>query len=402
MRIAYITAHAPFGRGETFILNEMVALTDLGIDLIIIPRSPSKEIFHAAAYQLADKAIRLPLMNWQIFFSFLKTLFSNSRLFKIIGVMMRNSRLGKTIIKNLSVLPKAVFVASILKEKQVRHIHAHWGSTTATMAWIISEFTNIPWSFTLHRWDIAENNMLKLKVEKATFVRCISEDGRREALNIVGTEHQDKVKVLHMGVKVQDAPLLQTHQSRSSFVIACPANFVPTKGHRFLIEACSLLLNQGMTNLCCLLIGDGPLEREIRRQIEEFHLEENVKLVGRLPHNDLMRMYEHGQVDVVVLPSIETADKEKEGIPVALMEAMAFGIPVISTATGGIPELLHNGAGVLVPPASSKALAEAILRLMNDQALRTMVRNRGFERISQEFNLQSNAQRLLALMTSES
>jgi glycosyltransferase involved in cell wall biosynthesis len=251
---------------------------------------------------------------------------------------------------------------------------------------------------TLHRWDIAENNMLKLKVERSAFVRCISEDGRREVLRIVGEQLQHKVKVLHMGVRLPDSPLEKSCLTQQVFVIACPANLVPKKGHRFLIEAYALLRERGVRNFKCLIIGDGPLETELRRQVRELGLEEVVKFMGRLPHSDLLRMYERGEVDAVVLPSIVTEDGEKEGIPVALMEAMAYGIPVISTQTGGIPELLEGGAGVLVPQGSSQALADAMTELIQNENIRAKLAQFGRAKVEAEFDLILNTKLLLQLM----
>jgi len=401
MKIAYITAHAPFGRGETFVMEEMLAVAELGVELIIVPRNPSKEVFHNMAQQLLDRAIWLPLFNWQIVFSFLKTAALNPRLWKILGRILRHSRTLKILIKNLAVAPKAVFIADLLRQAGVEHIHAHWGSTTATMAWIASELTGIPWSVTLHRWDITEDNMLKLKVKQAAFVRCISEDGRREVLHIVGEVHRDKVKVLHMGVRLPGTPLPQFRPPRPDFVIACPANLVPKKGHRFLIEACGWLKERGVRNFRCLIIGDGPLEAELRQQVAELGLEEVVKFMGRLPHGELMRMYKQGEVDAVVLPSIVTDDGEKEGVPVALMEAMAYGIPVVSTNTGGIPELLSNGAGMIVREKDGRHLADAVERLIEDEKLAREIGERGRRKVDEEFNLHKNVNLLVKMIKGE-
>lgn len=398
MKIAYVTAHAPFGRGETFVLEEMLTVVELGVELVVVPRNPPKEVFHDLARKLLGRAIWLPLFNWRIFLSFLKAVALNPRLWWILSSILRHSRTLKILVKNLAVAPKAVFIAGLLRQARTEHIHAHWGSTTATVAWIASELTGIPWSVTFHRWDIAENNLLKLKVERAAFVRCISEDGRREVLRIVGESYRDKVKVLHMGVRLPETSLPQFCSSRPDFVFACPANFVPKKGHRFLIEACALLLEIGIRDFRCLFIGDGPLEAEIRQQIAQLGLEEVVNLVGRLPHGELLRMYERGKVDAVVLPSIVTHDGEREGIPVALMEAMAYGIPVVSTNTGGIPELLSDGAGIMVEEKNSRQLADALEKLMSDDRLARDIGERGYQKVYAKFSLYKNVERLLQMI----
>lgn len=398
MRLAYITAQVPWGRGETFIIDEMLAVRELGAELLIIPRNPSKEVFHQEAQALLENAVRLPLINFRMISIFLFSLLVRLRLWKVLASIFRYSRTWRILAKNLVVAPKGAFVASLLTVREVEHIHAHWGSTTATMAWVISELTGIPWSFTLHRWDIAENNLLKVKIERAAFTRCIAEDGRREVLNIVGMAYQEKVKVLHLGVRIPETLPQQSKRSRSELVIACPANLVSVKGHRFLVEACALLAEQGIRNFQCLIMGDGPLEEEIRKQIAQLGLEEVVKLVGRIPHESLLHMYEQGEVDTVALPSIVTADGEKEGIPVALMEAMAYKIPVISTNTGGIPELLSDGAGLMVEEKDSVQLADAIEKLIKDSRLAAEIGQKGYERVKDQFDLYKNVAQLLELM----
>jgi len=395
MKIAYITAHSPYGRGETFIKEEMNTILDLGIDLIILPRNPSKEVFHKSAKKLCERAIRLPLLNFRIFFTFLKEVFLCFRLWRIIGQIIRHSRTLKILVKNLAVLPKSVYIAGLFRKSPVDHVHAHWGSTTATMAWIISKLTAIPWSCTFHRWDIPENNLLKLKVEHASFVRCIDENGRCEVLQRVGEKYRNKVKVIHLGARWPEKLILESNTSHSEFVIACPANFVTIKGHRFLIEACALLVEKGIRDFLCLLIGDGPLEEEIHQKIAILGLKDYIRLTGRLPHEELLRMYYQRKIDIVVLPSIVTSEGDKEGIPVALMEAMAHGTPVIATRTGGIPELLSGGAGIMVKEKDANELADALEELMIDDEKRKAIGESGRKRVIEDFDLIKNTRKLL-------
>ncbi len=398
-KIAIITVEAPWGRKETFITSEMLAMKEE--DLLIIPRNPTKEVFHKEAQSLLDNAIWLPLISPHMIGAFLLSLLTSSHLWKIMGVIFRHSRTWRILLKNLVVMPKAVFITRLLIEKNIKHIHAHWGSTTATMAYVTSQLTGIPWSFTLHRWDITENNMLKEKVKSAEFARCISETGRRETLQIVGREFADKIDLIHMGVNVpylSTVPFSNSMGERNFFTVACPANLIEVKGHQFLINACFLLARKGVTNFQCLLFGGGPLRRRIRDKIHELGLQEHVKMPGSVPHEKLMEMYKNGKVDIVILPSIHTSQGDKEGIPVALMEAMAYRIPVISTNTGGIPELLSDDAGFMVEEKNAKQLADAIESLVTDSRLASEIGQKGYERVKEQFNVHKNVARLLELM----
>jgi glycosyltransferase involved in cell wall biosynthesis len=395
MNVMYITAKAPYGSGETFLLTEMHAMLQAGAFLTIIPRNPPKQVFHDAAKGLLEKTVWLPLINPGILSAFFQVCLRNKTVWKIVRSIFRHSRTLNISIKNLSVLPKAVYIYHKFKTEQFEHIHAHWGSTTATMAWAISELTGIPWSMTLHRWDIDENNMLQWKVERASFVRCISENGKQKLFQILGGRHREKIKVLHMGVRIPQRAPVQRDRSKT-FTIACPANLLPKKGHQYLVEACAIVREKSGGAFQCLIIGDGPLEGEIRHQVAQNNLQDVVKLAGRLPHNEIMSMYEKGQIHAVVLPSIVTGEGEKEGIPVALMEAMAYGIPVISTHTGGISELLSGGAGLLVKEKDAAALADAIMVLKTDVERYQELCVKGYEKICSDFDVGTVVQRLLS------
>jgi len=378
----------------------MLFLKNVGVNLVIIPRNPPRKVFHKEGVLLLREAIWLPLINSKILFNFIIALISRPKVWELFVNIIKKSRSINIILKNMAVFPKAIYLANILKRKNVDHIHAHWGSTTSTMALVISEMTDIPWSMTLHRWDIKENNLLELKAEKAKFIRCISENGKQEVLGIVGKELENKVKVLHLGVSIPNLQGNGCYFVHNDFIIACPANIIPVKGHRYLIEACALIKKRGIENFKCLIIGDGYLEKELKAKVKEFLLENHIIFMGRLPNEKIIEMYSNYQVDVVVLPSIVTKDGEKEGIPVSLMEAMAHRIPVISTNTGSIPELLGNGAGVLVSPESSQEIADSICKLMQDENFRREIASAGYKKIEESFNNIENIKELISMFES--
>jgi glycosyltransferase involved in cell wall biosynthesis len=397
MKILFITAQTPWGKGEAFLLREMLELKRQGIDLVIIPRNPPKEVFHKEAKELLENAVLLTLINVRMIASFCLALLTKITFWRILLSIIINSRNPIIFIKNLVVFPKAVFIEKIVKKDNIKHIHAHWGSTTATMAYIISRLTGIHWSFTLHRWDIKENNMLKEKVKSAKFVRCISEHGKNELLEIVGSNYLGKIKVIYMGVetsrKIDEYP-----KNKEKFTIITPANLLEVKGHRYLIDACEVLVNQGIKNFQCIFFGEGPLKGELENLIKEKKLTDFITMPGAIPHENIMNMYKKREIDMVILPSITTNNGEHEGIPVSLMEAMAYGIPVISTNTGGIPELLSNGAGIIVEEKSPEKLAEAILKIMKDKDFKRELAERVLRRIIEDFNIEKNIKILLKLI----
>ncbi len=399
-RIAYITVKAPFGTQETFILTEMLALKDRGADILILPRDRSGELFHKEAAPLIKDTLSTPWFDVDIAKDFISFICRKPGSFiKIMYNIAFKARNIRIALKNLVVFPKAVFLSEDIKKASISHIHAHWASTPSTMAYIISRITGIPWSFTAHRGDIAVNNIINKKCASALFVRAIDEEGRKDLTEIAGDSAlQGKILTLHMGVEVPEnvkAPVI----SREAFTILCPANFVPKKGHRYLFESCKILSDRGV-KFECLISGDGPLGDELKGMVEGLPGGCNIKFLGRLPHEQLLGLYAEGRVDVVVLPSIVTGDDVREGIPVALMEAMSYGIPVISTRTGGIPELLGDGSGIMVEEKDAESLAGAIEKLINDPDYYALTGMRGREKIERDFNLSLISERLLELFSS--
>ena len=397
VNFVYITAKVPWGHGEEFIIEEILALKEIGAKIFIVPRNPKKVIFHKEAEYLIDSSLCLPLINSRMIVIFLYYLMVKPQIWGIILNLFQHSNNFIILVKNLIVFPKAVFILKLVRKKNVDHIHAHWGSTTATMAYIISKLSGIPWSFTLHRWDIKENNMLKEKVKSSKFVRCISENGKNELLEIIGTDFKKKIKVIHMGVKITINIEKINNDEKKYFKIITPANLLEVKGHRYLIEACSILVEEGIKNFECIFYGKGLIRNELKGLIKKKLLNNYIKMPGMIPHEKLMEIYKSENVDIIILPSINTKNGEHEGIPVSLMEAMAYSIPVISTNTGGIPELLSNGAGIMIEEKNPKQLATAILKLIESKNLREKIGKQGRERVCKEFNIQKNTRKLLGL-----
>jgi glycosyltransferase involved in cell wall biosynthesis len=139
-----------------------------------------------------------------------------------------------------------------------------------------------------------------------------------------------------------------------------------------LIAALSILARGGHA-FTAHIIGDGELYGTLRDRTQMEGISERVAFCRMLPHEEMLR--EHGTADIFVLSS------EWEGCPNVVLEAMAHGVPVVATAVGGVPELVENGiSGILVPPRSPRALADALARLTNDQQLRTVMGNGALRR----------------------
>lgn len=379
MRLVYVTSSFPFGPGEGFILPELESLLKMGHELLVVPLRPRGSIVHEEARQWFPRALVAPLVSVEI----LKAFVAIDR--QPLGTVSRNlfgTKVPVITVKNMASLPKSAWLARHVAEWGADHIHAFWASTVATLAMSTAELSGIPWSFTAHRFDIVQNNLLRQKAESAQFVRFISESGLRMS-GLLGTNLRDKTKVVHLGVELRDVTQ-GLHRDKATIAL-CAASFIPVKAHAVLIEAVDLLRRRGIA-LELWLAGEGELQHRLQLEVHERSLEERVKFLGGLSHSALMNLYATGAVDIAVLASADLGHGLHEGIPASLMEAMSFGVPAIGTKTGGIPELLGHGAGLLVPPNVPFALADALQLLAQNNRLRESIGRAGQRRIRESFN----------------
>lgn len=391
MRVLYITSTLPFGPGEAFLYPEVRELLRLGVEVRVVPMHPRGSLVHPEAREIVDQVVAEPLLSWRTLRGAFG-MFLRAPLKALSALRLLLTPNPRHLLKNLAVYPKGLWLGGLALELKADHIHAHWAATTASMAMVASAVSGVPWSLTAHRWDVVENNLLRRKAKRACFFRCISEKTREMALErgVPG----EKTLVLHLGVRL---PSGSTNQSppgqRERYVVLCPAAFIPIKGHRYLVEAMKLL----PARVELWLAGEGELRPELERQVRELGLADRVRFLGFLSHGQLLELYRKKEVDAVVLPSVDLGDGLNEGIPVSLIEAMSYGIPVISTNSGGTPELLRDGAGLLVPDKDPKALAEAIQILYEDPAHAEAVGEAGKKRVEEEFNVERIAKQLLEL-----
>jgi glycosyltransferase involved in cell wall biosynthesis len=394
LNLLYITAQTPFGKKEAFILEEILSVKEQGINVHVIPRNPPRFFFHKRAEELSSKSVWLPMISLPIIIQFAYSLLVNIILRRTVIKVLRNSRNLNTAIKNLVVIPKSVYILKFISKWSINHVHVHWGTTTATMAYIISEITDIPWTMTLHRHDIGAKNLLKLKCESAQVVRCTSHDALKELQEEIGRDYDSKIKIIYTGVQIPQN-ITDKINIRKTYHIACPAFLEIKKGHVYLLKALSQLLSEGYKNFHCFFYGDGPMKNKLVSYIKNLKLTKYVTIAGTVPHENLLHQYSLGNVSIVVLPSIIERNGEREGIPISLIEAMAYSIPVISTKTGGIPELLNEEAGILVNEKSSKHLFEAISMLWKDYDKLKSTGLMGYKRVKQHFNIISTTLELI-------
>jgi colanic acid/amylovoran biosynthesis glycosyltransferase len=384
VRILYVTQRLPFGNGETFIVPEIEALLAGGHQLLIIPRLSTDPVVHDDVSELVARTRLLPHAG-AIAAAVAGALIRHPGRTLSAFWRLRHTRPRRRAIFNALATAQGIWVARVARAWGADHIHAHWADLTATLAMGASAVSEIPWSFTAHRYDIILNNLLAEKLRSARFGRFIGCETLALARPLVAADALGRAMVLHMGVALPPAPGGEVPAGPTA-VVLCPARLVPVKGHRHLLDAAARLMARGIS-FELWLAGDGPEGPELARRIDELGLGARVRLLGTVPHARLLQLYRERRVHCVVLPSVDLGGGVFEGMGVGLMEAMAHGIPVIATRTGGIPELLDGAAGVLVPPANPSALADAVERVLGSMTLRAELASAGRRRIEEEFDV---------------
>jgi glycosyltransferase involved in cell wall biosynthesis len=386
MRVVYVTASLPFGPGEAFVAMEVQELIRRGHEVWVVPTLPRGDVLHDDAARLVARTLSTGLLSPRILAAATQEVARSPRAALATLSWVRRSRNARIFLKNASVCPKSLWLAGCLRRLRADHVHVHWAGTSATLAMLAAEMAGIRWSLTAHRWDIAEDNTLELKIDRACFVRAINGLGLSELRRRAGTG-RGKLVLLHMGVPVPEEPAPLSEAGERSRVLMA-ANFEPVKGHRYILEAIRILRDHGR-RVTLDLAGSGPEFPHVKGWVRELALDEHVRFLGVVPHSTLLARMGRREWDLVVLSSIETPAGEREGIPVILMEAMSFGIPVVATTVGGIPELLREGAGLLVSPGDAQALSDAMDDVLGNPSLGEQLAVRGRQRIKDEFDVAS-------------
>jgi len=380
----------PKGTRESFIIPEVNELINQGNEVVVVPMHPKGNVINLEVNPFIKSAKVTGILSLIILIRSVIVMIQNPK--KVIKILFQvfKSRSPGILLKNLMVIPKGLWLSQVARSWGADHIHSHWSSTTSTLAMITSEISGISWSFTAHRWDIVENNLLEQKVNSAKFIRFISKSGYEIALDYNIDLLEKKSKIIHMGIVVPGNNFLKNSIDNTDegcdIKLICPANLIPVKGHEYLIRAIKKLEDKGY-KVKLLIAGKGHLKESLEQLVINLNILDSISFLGQLSHENLLNLYKNRQVDAMILPSVDLGNGLHEGIPVSLMEAMGYGIPVISTHTGGIPELIKNKAGILVPPKNIKALSDAIEQLIVNNSLRKTLSKNGFEVVSKDYNI---------------
>ena len=294
-------------------------------------------------------------------------------------------------------LYQAAYVGLRLQEAGISHVHAHFAGMAARTAFWIAKFFPITFSFTAHANDIFAPRNFEIGLDKlvsAALVIITETDYSEKFLRERFPERADRVHRIYNGLNL--AEFGRAKFSSDPPLIVAIGRLIAKKGFANLIRACALLVEHGRS-FRCEIFGEGPLENQLRGQIEELGLKELVQLPGAKPQHELRERL--AGASVFVLPSVPEAEGGMDNLPTVIMEAMVTGLPVVSTRISGIPEMvIDNETGFLVEPHEVVALAGAIEKVTNDRSLGERLGHAGYERAQRLFSIEKNVHEFCALI----
>ncbi len=392
MKIAYIVSRFPTD-AETWFLRELnaVAASDgLDVKLLSLYR-PARPFLHPGAerWDATDhrpgKGEALAALAWWLARRPL-------RLLACVGaVTAGHARSPEVLVRALATVPLGATHARRVHRDGIEHVHAHFATYPALAAWLCGRLAAVPYSFTAHAHDLyVDQSFLARKVSGAEFLVAISDFNRRFLADYGGGD-ATPVEVVHCGVDARAYEFRLRRMPPEGPVRAiCVASLQEHKGHPVLFRA---IAHSGPVSRIELdLVGGGDRE-PLERLAAELGIAGRVRFHGSLPEDEVARLL--SESDLFVLPSRVGRDGQMEGIPVALMEALACGLPVVASRLSGIPELVEDGKwGYLAAPGDPASLNEALDRAVSGPALDVAA---GRARVEDEFAVEVTAAQMARL-----
>ncbi len=307
------------------------------------------------------------------------------------------------LLKSLLLVPRAVHFAACLDRDGITHLHVHWASYPATVAYVVHLISGRSFSISAHAYDIyMVPRMLPAKLAAARFVVTCAKANAAFLKQLVEPQCREKILVSYHGVDVRRfAPVADARPANPCLTIVSCGRLEHYKGMHHLIDACAALHRHGVA-LRCWIVGDGPQQGRLQRQIDRLGLADDVRLVGARPHAEVAELLR--QADLFVLAS-ELAGKfgRRDVIANVIVEAMAAGLPVVASHVPGAEELVDDGVtGYLVPPNSVDRLSVAMTALARDPDQRTRFGQAGRRRVLRDFDNSKNVRVLANLLMSPS
>jgi glycosyltransferase involved in cell wall biosynthesis len=390
---------------QTFVLNEVLALERLGLALVVFSMTGSGE--SVVQDQLA--AVRAPVyyldtarqrVRQRVTDHVQLVMRSPRRYLSTLAFVLRRRDLaaGYSTTTRTACFGHAVRLVGIARRGRLRgpvvRIHAHFAHDPALVGLLAHRLTGISFSLTAHARDLygVPRAALAARARAAcAVVTCC----QANAEYLRATVDDGRLHLVHHGVDVERFRPRPRAAGAGPPLILSVGRLVEKKGFSDLLEAYGRLDAEGH-RFGGVICGDGPLRAALLVQRDELGLTDSVSLIGARTQRELLALYQ--RADVFALVPFVAADGDRDGVPNVLMEAMACGLPVVSTLTGGIPDLVRHGEnGLLAPPRDIETVARHLAELLEDAERRRTLGASARATVEEHFDARDAARRLAAL-----
>ncbi|WP_254813822.1 glycosyltransferase family 4 protein [Rhodovulum sp. ES.010] len=389
------------GVGDAWVGNELRVVARAGIPFRLHALTrPAATYFSSADIAEMERGTRYlyPVSGWRVARDVLAAPGRfGRRFFAALGNALTGERESlRNRLVGIWHLAVACHWAATLRDEEVSQIHSQWIHSGGTVAMYGAWLLGVPFSFTGHAADLFRNrSALADKIRRAAFIICISEFHRDFFLR--NGARPEQLHIAYCGLDTSHfSPRRRVRPEGAPWHILSAGRLVEKKGFPVLIRACEILKGRGV-DFTCTIGGSGPDEAALRAQIAAAGLGDRITLTGTaLKQEDIPAFMETG--DVFCLPCVWASDNDVDGLPQMLMEAMACGLPAVSTRLVGIPDLVrHEETGLLVESGDAEGLAEALMRLERDPALADRLAEASHAHLLETFDLRTCLEPLLSL-----
>ena len=387
---------------ETFILNEILELERQGMTVTIFSvKKPNEGRFHPQLSELKAQVSYLEGLDPKKWTQWIGPHWPTLKARKQEFFNLIESSLSSEDPTQFERVCQSAKIAAEGTRLNIDHWHSHFATLPSTLAWYVSQLSGTPFSFTAHAKDIyvyrPEEHHLHEKLHAAARVITVTDFNRKHLLTTCAELAPERIELLHNGIDL-DRFRPGSRSSDGALKILAVGRLVEKKGFDILLKAVVKLREKGRDVSCCI-VGQGPEEDRLRAQTQDAGLENSVTFAGAL-HSDEVLEKMHSST-ILCLLCVVAADGNQDALPTVLLEALACGLPVVSTHVSGIPEIVDSGVnGELVPPNDPEQLASALWKILSKPELRTQYALAGRRKAEQSFDLKKNVQTLRSIFES--
>ncbi len=382
---------------ETFILHELLELERQGLQMVIFPLKPGQGgplpqeiacLRSKVEYVPVKLSVRALTVAGRFLLQHVRTYGWRTTLGRVSRFFISGKK--ERELTRLSSFWRCLYLCHQVQGMGLETLHAQFAHDPATLAYWVSQWLGIPYSFTAHAKDIYcySADWLRQKMHHAEFVVTCTEYNRKVLSQM--SQNGTPIYCLHHGIPAENFRSQRAAKVSPPQILAV-GRLVEKKGFSTLLDACHLLHTRGLA-FRCAIIGEGPQRLLLQRRIRRLDLTAVVQLLGALPPEEVRAHYR--RATIFTLPSCITSSGDRDGLPNVILEAMAMELPVVATPVSGIPEAVeHLRTGILVPEKNAMALANALQQLLENREWCRQLGRAGRAKVLQQFTLPNNVQR---------